>query len=225
MSMKTLESPTPPDAGAESPYLSARREWNERYGDYIARARNWRWAAFAALAVSLVLAVGVAWEAAQSKVVPYVVEVDRLGDAVAVTRADRAAPADARVVKAQLAAWIVDVRSISSDPLAEKAALAQSYAVTAATATIFLNDYYRQHSPFRQPRTVAVSVDAVLPVSSQTYQLQWSEDARDLQGRDIATTHWLASVTVAFDPPTDERGILSNPLGLYVTGISWTQKL
>jgi type IV secretory pathway TrbF-like protein len=224
--MKTVKAAVAADAAAsDNPYLSARREWNERYGDYIARARSWRGAAFAALLVSLVLAVGVVWQAAQSKVVPYVVEVDKLGDAVAVARADRVTPADARVVKAQLAAWIVDVRSISSDPLAQKSALSGSYAMTAATATIFLNDYYRQHSPFGQPRTVAVSVDAVLPISKQTYQLQWSEDARDLQGRDLATTHWLASVTVAFDPPTDERGILSNPLGLYVTGISWTQRL
>ena len=103
-----------------------------------------------ALAVSLVLAIGVVWQGAQSKVVPYVVEVDKLGDAVAVARADRAAPADVRVIKAQLAAWIVDVRSVSSDPLAQKAALSRSYAMTAATATIFLNDYYRQHSPFGQ---------------------------------------------------------------------------
>ena len=84
---------------------------------------------------------------------------------------------------------------------------------------------WRLIGPFRAGRVVAVSVDAVLPISQQTYQLQWSEDARDLQGRDLATTHWLASVTVAFDPPTDERGILSDPLGLYVTGISWTQHL
>jgi type IV secretory pathway TrbF-like protein len=223
--MKTVESAAADAAVLDSPYLSARREWNERYGDYIARARSWRWAAFAALAVSLVLATGVVWQAAQSKVVPYVVEVDKLGDAVAVARADRAAPVDVRVIKAQLAAWIVDVRSVSSDPLAQKTALSRSYALTAATATLFLNDYYRQHSPFGQPRTVTVSVDAVLPVSKQTYQLQWSEDARDLQGRDLATTHWLASVIVAFDPPTDERGVLNNPLGLYITGISWTQRL
>jgi len=224
--MKTTEAATPAvAAGAESPYLSARREWNERYGDYIARARNWRWAAFAALAVSLVLAIGVVWEAAQSKVVPYVVEVDKLGDAVPVARADRAAPADVRVTKAQLVRWIVDARSVSSDPVAQKGALSRIYASTASTATTFLNDYYRQHSPFGQPRTVAVSVDAVLPISNQTYQIQWTEDARDLQGRDIGTTQWLASVTVAFDPPSDERGILSNPLGLYVTGISWTQHL
>jgi type IV secretory pathway TrbF-like protein len=32
-------------------------------------------------------------------------------------------------------------------------------------------------------------------------------------------------VTVAFDPPSSEREILDNPLGLYVTGISWTQRL
>jgi type IV secretory pathway TrbF-like protein len=223
--MKTVDSPAADAVVLDNPYVSARREWNERYGDYIARARSWRWAAFAALAISLVLAIGVVWQAAQSKVVPYVVEVNKLGDAIAVARADRAATADVRVIKGQLAAWIVDVRSVSSDPLAQKSALSRSYAMTAATATIFLNDYYRQHSPFGQSRTVAVSVDAVLPVSKQTYQLQWSEDARDLQGRDLATTHWLASVTVAFDPPTDERGVLNNPLGLYITGISWTQRL
>ena len=78
--MKTSEHAA--DAAAlETPYLSARREWNERYGDYIARARSWRWAAFGAIAVALALAIGVVWQGAQSKVVPYVVEVDKLGDA------------------------------------------------------------------------------------------------------------------------------------------------
>src|SRR5579863_6690025 len=134
--MKTTGRAGADAAALETPYLSARREWNERYGDYIARARSWRWAAFSALAVSLVLAVGVVWQGAQSKVVPYVVEVDKLGDAVAVARADRAASADVRVIKAQLAAWTVDVRSVSSDPLAQKAALSRSYAMTAATATL-----------------------------------------------------------------------------------------
>jgi type IV secretion system protein VirB5 len=224
--MNLFQSTTGADAAEnDTPYLCARREWNERYGDYIAHARNWRGTAFAALAISAVLALGVVWEAAQNKIVPYVVEVDKLGVAVAVARADRAVPADARVIKGQLAAWIVDVRSLSSDPTAQKTALARSYALIAATATTFLNDYFRRHSPFGPTRTVAVSVDAVLPISDQTYQIQWSEDARDLQGRSLGTTHWLASLTIAFDPPSDERGILSNPLGLYVTGISWTQRL
>src|ERR1700686_4522174 len=106
--MKTMQSTTGADAAKnDTPYLSARREWNERYGDYIARARNWRGAAFAALAISAVLAIGVVWQAAQNKIVPYVVEVDKLGDAIAVARADRATPAVRRVIKAQPGAWIV----------------------------------------------------------------------------------------------------------------------
>src|SRR2546421_10039315 len=103
--MNVSPSPSEERWGNDLPYLAARREWNERYGDYIARARNWRRAAFAALAVSGVLSVGTVWQASQSKVVPYVVEVDKLGDAVPVGRADRAAPADLRGGRAELAAW------------------------------------------------------------------------------------------------------------------------
>jgi len=117
------------------------------------------------------------------------------------------------------------VRSVSSDPVAQKAALGRAYVLAAGNATAFLNEYYRHHLPFGQPRTVAVSVDTVLPVSESTYQVQWSEDARDKQGRSLGTTNWIASLTIAFDPPSDERGILGNPFGLYVTGISWTQRL
>src|ERR1700730_18268033 len=100
------------DTVVDDPYLSARREWNERYGSYIARARNWRLAALGSISVSAILAGGVLWLGSQSKLVPFVVEVDKLGQAVAVQRADRATPADQRIVKAQLAAWIVDVRSV-----------------------------------------------------------------------------------------------------------------
>jgi type IV secretory pathway TrbF-like protein len=129
-----------------------------------------------------------------------------------------------RVIKAQLAAWIVDVRSVSSDPLAQKAALSAFVRMTAATATLFLNDYYRQHSPFSQTAPLR-SASMRCCRSATNLSDPMERGRRDLQGRDLATTHWLASVTVAFDPPTDERGVLSNPLGLYVTGISWTQHL
>jgi type IV secretory pathway TrbF-like protein len=35
-----------------SPYLAARREWDERYGNLITRAKNWRIAAFLALLIA-----------------------------------------------------------------------------------------------------------------------------------------------------------------------------
>src|SRR5260370_41003559 len=41
-----------------SPWIAAKREWNERYGDLISRARNWRIAALLALLLALVEAGG-----------------------------------------------------------------------------------------------------------------------------------------------------------------------
>ena len=41
--------------GLNDPYLDARREWNERYGSYISRAKNWRLMAFGVLGVCLCL--------------------------------------------------------------------------------------------------------------------------------------------------------------------------
>ncbi len=212
---------------SHEPYLSARREWNERYGDYIARAKNWRLAAFGSILVSAILALGVIWLASQSKLVPFVVEVDKLGQAVAVRRADRAASPDRRIVQAQIAAWIVDVRSVSSDPVAQKEILSRAYSLVDSSGAGFLNEYYKENSPFDegQQQTVSCSIDAVLPISDNTYQVQWTEDARDLQGRVFKTTHWQASLDVAFNPPTDEAGMLENPMGIYIHGISWTQQL
>ncbi|MGH7857164.1 MAG: VirB8/TrbF family protein, partial [Candidatus Binatia bacterium] len=64
-------------------YIEARREWNDRYADLSRATRNWQIAAAAALALDLILAGGVVWLAQRRVVIPYVVEVDKLGYAVA----------------------------------------------------------------------------------------------------------------------------------------------
>lgn len=211
----------------DDPYLNARREWNERYGSYIARARNWRLAALGSILVNAILAVGVIWLGSQSKLVPYVVEVDKVGQAVAVKRADRALPADQRIVKAQLATWIVDLRSVSTDPVAQKAALARVYSMVDSSGAASLNDYFKANSPFDvgQHQTVASSIDAVLPISENSYQVQWTENSRDLQGRLFKSTHWQASIELALNPPSEEEELLKNPLGIYIHSISWTQHI
>ena len=55
-------------------YLDTRREWNERYGSYIAQARNWRLVAIGSLCVSAIACGGLAYVAGQSKITPYIVE-------------------------------------------------------------------------------------------------------------------------------------------------------
>ena len=66
-----------------NPYLNARREWDERYGDALARAKSWRYAAIGALAVAAIAVTGVVFIGAQSKIKPYVVAIDKMGNPVA----------------------------------------------------------------------------------------------------------------------------------------------
>jgi type IV secretory pathway TrbF-like protein len=69
--------------GTYNSYLAARREWDERYGDQMARARNWRTIAVLCTMVALVATSGVVWLSVRSRIVPFVVVTDNLGRPVA----------------------------------------------------------------------------------------------------------------------------------------------
>ena len=63
-----------------TPYQKAAQLWDERIGSSRVQARNWRMMAFGCLTLSVGLAGGMAWQSLQSRVTPYVVEVDKLGE-------------------------------------------------------------------------------------------------------------------------------------------------
>ena len=69
-------------AAEENPYLAGRREWNERYGDFIARESRWRMLAIICAATTLFSVGGIAWIGSRSKLVPYLVTVDPSGNAL-----------------------------------------------------------------------------------------------------------------------------------------------
>jgi type IV secretory pathway TrbF-like protein len=68
-------------------YLQARREWDERYGDLVLGKRNWQITSAGLMLLSLILAVGIVWMSARTKVIPFVVEVDKLGYAITIPTA------------------------------------------------------------------------------------------------------------------------------------------
>jgi len=99
-----------------NPYVEARREWNDRYLDLVRARRWWQVAAVSELALVATLGGGLVALSLQHKTVPYVVEVDALGAAVAVKPADVAGrPTDERIVRYQLAAFIRGARAVMTD--------------------------------------------------------------------------------------------------------------
>jgi type IV secretion system protein TrbF len=225
-----LEKParTKPDA-KYSPYLAARHEWDERYGDLVTRAKNWRIMAFLSGFISLIAAGGMVWLSMRSRVVPFVVLIDSLGRPLASGAADQASVSDDRLKRAEILSWVENLRMVTTDGIAQRKAIDHVYAhiASGSHAQAFISEYYRADPPFKraQTDTVAVEVKSVLPTSDRTYEIEWVETSRDLYGTIKSTDHWKGSFTIALSPPTEERQARINPLGVYVTQASWAKIL
>ena len=121
MNIFKKKSPAPAPALSQgvglgnNPYINAREEWLERYGSYISRAAQWRMAAFMALLIAGLSITGNVIQARQVKTVPYIVEVDNLGKAAVVARADRASATPKRLIQSSIAACISDWRTVTAD--------------------------------------------------------------------------------------------------------------
>lgn len=215
-------------AKAPSPYLDARQEWNERYGNYIARERNWRVLCFGMAAILSVSVVGNVIQGTQSKVRPYVVEVDKLHAVLPIGPADQAAKADVRVVRAQLADFITNLRSVYYDAGAQQVAIRRAYAQLDNTGAGFAvaNEYMRANDPFKraQKENVSVSDITVLPLGGDTWRVEWLETVRDRNGDVTGATPFQAAITIKIVPPDNENAALVNPLGVYVTALNWSSR-
>lgn len=109
----------PKDSTSENPYLTARKEWDERYGSLIKRAQHWRGAAVLALLVALAEEVVILGVATRPKTVPYVVAVDSFGRVVASGAVERSSEVSERMKASALGRWIQDLRGVTSDGLAQ----------------------------------------------------------------------------------------------------------
>lgn len=213
----------------ENPYLSARREWDERYGDLITRERNWRAVAFVCAFSSLLTVAGLVWLSAHSRIVPFVVAMDSLGRPVAAGPAEQTTTADDRIKRATLFNWIENLRLVTSDGIAQRKAIDRVYAYLASgsQAQAFISDFYRGDPPQKraQTETVSIEVQSVLPTTDRTYEIEWAETTRDLYGTVTQRARWKAAVTIAINPPSDEATARVNPLGIYVTNSNWSKLL
>ncbi len=216
---------TPPD----NPYIAARNEWNERYGSYVKAARSWRIVGVTGMLLAVISTAYALYQSTQVKLVPYIVEVDKLGSAVSAGFPQQIEYADPRVVRATLGDFVSNFRSVTPDAVVQKGYIDRTYALlrTSDPATEKINNWFRSNSPFEKARTatVAVEVNNIVPLSNQSYQIDWTEYERDRKGKETAVRRFRAVATVALTPPQDEAVIRLNPIGLYIRDLDWTAQL
>ncbi len=205
-----------------NPYLEARREWDERYGDVLARAHSWRLVALAALGVAVIAVLGAVHVASQSKIEPYVVALNTLGDPLVPVPASSGAAVTRRILTWQVAEWIYNARSVLSDRTAEQDIIkGRVFPMASKSVAGYLNAWYSAHPPYGAP--VRVKITSVLPITPNTFQVNWQQST-DVSGA-LTKTYWQANVVTGIDPKLVSSGneLLSNPLGIFVKDLSWTQ--
>ena len=220
----------------ENPYLAARRTWNDQSAANVANRQMWQLLGILALMIALAGVGGMIYIGSQSKFVPYVVEVDKLGQAVAVTPAQRAGAADPRVVHATVASFISDIRMVSPDIALQRKAVFRAYSMLSSNdpATAKANEWLNgseDSSPFKraEKETVSIEIASVIPQTPETWQVDLVETTRDRQGvvkgQPVRMRALVTVYIVATTPQTTEEQVRNNPLGIYVRDFSWSKQV
>ncbi len=210
----------------ETPYQKAAQAWDERIGSARVQAKNWRYMAFGSLILSAGFASALVWQSARGTVVPWVVQVDNLGQAQTVAPAN----ADYRPTDPQIAfhlgRFIEQVRAIPADAIIVRQNWLRAYEWTTDRGAAALNDYARANDPFAKVgrQQVAVEVSSVIRASPNSFRVAWTE--RHFENGQLSTTErWTAILTIAIQPPRDAERLRANPLGIYVNAISWSREM
>jgi type IV secretion system protein TrbF len=209
-----------------TPYQKAAQVWDDRIGSARVQAKNWRLMAFGCLALSTGLAGSLVWQSTQGTITPWVVEVDRLGQAQRVAPANTDyQPTDPQIAY-HLARFIEDVRGLPADAIVLRQNWLRAYDFTTDRGAAALNDYARTNDPFARLGKVQVSVEvsSVIRASSESFRVAWVQRAYD-NGSLSSTERWTAIVSVVIETPRDADRLRKNPLGVYVHAINWSKEL
>jgi type IV secretory pathway TrbF-like protein len=209
-----------------TPYQRAAQVWDDRIGSARVQARNWRLMAFGSFALTAVLCAALVWMSTQSRVAPYVVEVDTLGEVRAVGPADaRYQPSDAQIAL-HLATFIRNVRGVSIDPVVVRQNWLAAYDAVTSQAAQTLNEYASANDPFAEigRRSVSVDITSIVRAGPDSFTVRWIERVYR-QGALVETRRFTAVLSIVIEPPADEETLRKNPLGVYVHGLNWSQDL
>lgn len=210
----------------ENPYLTARREWNERYGEFVKSSNFWMRIALCSLGIASVSVFGLVYIGSQSKLVPYVMKADDSGRITSVGFPDQKM-IDERVIRANLSEWVAWHRSVVADPNVQRLYVEKAYAflLQGSPAKASLDQWYLNgNDPFVRMQTgmVNVQVQSVLSLSDKTFQIEWAEAAISKNGQPIGQSKYRALVTIEARE-VDSVTVLKNPLGIFLQTISIQQ--
>ncbi|WP_165544819.1 VirB8/TrbF family protein [Pasteurella multocida] len=218
----------------ENPYTNARITYKSNSAKERGNTKMWQLTTSLALFITCIMAGGYIYERTQSKFIPYVVEVNELGQHLTSKIAEKAAPVDARIIKATLAQFINDLRIVTPDTTLQKTAIQNVYAhlATDGPAIQKTTQFYANEktNPFKiaEKSLVTVNILSVLPQTEKSWQVTWLEKEYDRKGAELGITRRTSILQIAIKEPTEtttEEEIRQNPLGIFIYNYDLSEEL
>ena len=218
-----------PDNKRRSSFDDAERIHNDRLGQSAVRERNWRIAFVGSMGVTAIAVLGLIYQSTKSHIEPYYVRINSDGytQAMPVSTVNKISP-QLNEIRYFLSQFVSNIRSIPMDVVVAKDNYTQAYAFLTNIAATTLQEYYaKEQNPalLLGKQTTTVHVIAILPKSKDSYQVDWQEETFSLDGRRKDSCKYTGLFTVAINPPSDEKTLYQNPIGLYIRSFSWTKSL
>lgn len=210
---------------SDAPWVKAHKQYENTNVRLNAQVSNWRLFVFLLLIIVCISVIGNVVQGSQSKMIPYLVEVDKLGRTIAVRalEGNEAVTDKRRLVYREMFDVIENIRTVSSDPSVNKQHLTHAYSRLSGAAVKYVTEELKRNPPnvVGATQTVEVEVRAAIPISKKTWQVEWVERTYSLAGVLSKTDNWKASLTYELTPSGLEESIRDNPIGYTVTDISW----
>lgn len=208
--------------GGGSPHLHARVAFENFFGGLAEMRRAWQMAATLSLLINVVLVLGFAGLALQQKIVPYIVEVDALGEARSVGRIAEADIPERAIVTA-LRRFVHNLRTIPTDRTLLNARLNEARAFVAGKAQdAFLQGVQGERQALqdmlrRGDARYVQEISSVLrvPGAERVYRVTWREQARSGSAESKQALEGYFRLELI--TPESEDALRANPFGVYVT--------
>lgn len=211
-----------------TPYQKAAQEWDERIGSARVQAKNWRLTAILILLLVAFPAIGgLVYVSAMPKQV-HIVEVASDGSAIYRGPGGRSYEGykpNESSIRYHLDRFVNDTRSISSDQAVLKKNWMDAYKLITPKAKNLLDKYVQENDPFVKAATerVGVTVTSMLPLSDNSWQVDWVESKWDARGMPLGDTRWRGVFKVLIHQPSTDAQLAANPIGLYIDDLHWTR--
>ncbi|ECL3686349.1 TPA: conjugal transfer protein TrbF [Campylobacter coli] len=214
---------------SSNPYLNAKTEWLERYGDYITRAKNWQMVAIISLAMCFACVLFIGYIGSQSKLIPYVIEVDKLGNTAKVGMVQNIDLKNPNVIKYSLNTFIYSWRSVWGNAETQRKFIFDAYAYVEPRSKAFnyLNSEFQKNNPFTRStkENVRVKIKNIVPQNIDTWQVEWEETTTNLNEDILSKETYRGLIRIKQIIPNTEEQILKNPLGIFITDINFAKIL